>query len=575
MNEETRKCHNHSQDGAGCQKEFTIELDDFSFYEKIKVPPPTFCPECRSVRRMANTNERVLYKRKCDLTGVPIFSMYPEDAPFPVYETSTWYSDQWDPFQYGMDYDFSKPFFEQFLELRNRVPQASLVRQGFSTNSEYTHRVTDMKNSYMVFRMTRGSDSMYSYIGKDLVDSSDCFATSACELCYECTDCNRCYKTRFSQECIDSRESMFLYACRNCSNCVGCVNLINKEYHIFNEPYSKEKYLEKLKELKLNTSSGLEKMEKEFTEFRKKFPQRAIMSTKSNKVSGNWFTNCENVKNSYWCIDLKDCRYVYFCFSAEDCMDYFQWGNSSELIYESENCGINSSRIYFCTQCWTGAHDLFYCDSCPSSGNCFGCIGLKKGEYSILNKKYSKEEYEKILPKIIQHMHDMPYADKRGIQYKFGEHFPNKLSLSAYNETAAVDFYPLTKENAISMGYRWKDREKKNHQTTLKGQNLPETIAEVDDSILNEIIECQEKDQAYSVGAYRITQNELAFYRRMDLPLPRVCFDVRHTRRLQKRPLLHTIKRLCTKCNLEIETVYTAESAPIIYCEKCYQQEIY
>ena len=568
MKSEIKNCQN-------CKKDFVIESEDFGFYEKIQVPPPTFCPECRLIRRMAGTNERVLYKRKCDLSGQSIFSMYEEGTLFPVYETAKWYSDEWDPHQYGMDYDFSKSFFEQFLELRNKVPKMSLVRQGFSINSEYTHRVTDMKNSYMVFRMTRSTNSFYSYIGKDIVDSSDCFAISQCELCYECIDCIKCFKTKFSQDSTECRDSMFLYACRNCSDCVGCVNLVNKEYCIWNMQYSKEEYLEKLKELKLNTSSGIEKMEKEFNEFRKKFPQKAVITLKSNKISGNWFTNCENVKNSFWCINVKDVKYAHFIYDAQDCMDYFQWGNSSELIYESENCGLNSSRLSFCTQCWTGAHDLYYCDSCPSSSYCFGCIGLKKGEYSILNKKYSKEEYEELVPKIVKHMKEMPYIDRRGIEYRFGEHFPDEVSAFAYNETAAVDFFPLTKEEALKGGYRWKDKEKKNYNTTKESVDLPETIAEVDDSILNEVIACAEKDSQYSVGAFRITKNELSFYRRMDLPIPRVCFDIRHKRRLEKRAPLRTVKRNCSKCNVDLETVYDEQFSPIIYCEKCYQQEVY
>ena len=172
-------------------------------------------------------------------------------------------------------------------------------------------------------------------------------------------------------------------------------------------------------------------------------------------------------------------------------------------------------------------------------------------------------------------MKETPYVDARGIEYKFGEHFPDELSAFAYNETAAIDFYPLSKEEALKRGYKWKDKEKKNYTTTKTGSELPETISEVDDSILNEVIECADKDKPYSVGAYRITQNELFFYRRMDLPLPRVCFDVRHTRRLQKRPPLHTIKRTCSKCEIEVETVYDENYAPVIYCEKCYQQEVY
>ena len=40
---------------------------------------------------------------------------------------------------------------------------------------------------------------------------------------------------------------------------------------------------------------------------------------------------------------------------------------------------------------------LEYCDSCQNSQNLLGCISVKKGEYMIFNKKYSKE-------KIIEHM---------------------------------------------------------------------------------------------------------------------------------------------------------------------------
>jgi formylmethanofuran dehydrogenase subunit E len=97
----------------------------------------------------------------------------------------------------------------------------------------------------------------------------------------------------------------------------------------------------------------------------------------------------------------------------------------------------------------------------------------------------------------------------------------------------------------------------------------------VDGSILKEVIECAEKGNPNSVGAFRITENELSFYRRMNLPLPRVCFDIRHIRRMDKRPPLKIIKRNCSKCSLEVETIYDENYAPIIYCEKCYQKEVY
>ncbi len=552
-----------------------IETEDFDFYEKIKVPPPTFCPECRRVRRFAQTNETVLYKRKCDLSGKDIFSMYPSDAPFPVYETDVWYSDQWDPYQYGLDFDENRPFFDQFFELQNKVPRMSLVRQGLAVNSPYAHRVTDPKNSYMTFRASYPENCLFVYnsnYSKDCTDSNWIFNS---ELCYECVNVQNCYNVKFSQEVKDCRDSSFLYACRNCSDCTACVNLVNQKYCIFNERYSKEEYFKKLAELRINSHSGISEMAEKLNVFRKKFPQRAIVSVKSEDVSGNWFAGCKNVHQSFDCINVKDGKHLFMVFSAEDCMDYYEWGNKAEQIYESVNCGLNIARLYFCNQCWMGATDLYYCNTCPGARNCFGCVGLKKGEYSILNKKYSKEEYEILKEKIIKQMQEMPFKDKRGISYSFGEFFPEMFSDFAYNETIANVFFPLSKDEALSRGYKWKDKEKKNYQATLKPSDLPETIGEVKDSILNEVIECEEKDDPNSVGAFRITQNELNFYRKIDSPLPRACFDIRHLRRMNKRPKLKFLRRNCSKCSSEVETIYDKDYAPIIYCEKCYQQEVY
>ena len=78
MNSETKNCQN-------CKKYFIIEPDDFAFYEKIDVPPPTFCVECREQRRIAFRNERALYKRKCELCGKEVVSRVSPDKKYPMY----------------------------------------------------------------------------------------------------------------------------------------------------------------------------------------------------------------------------------------------------------------------------------------------------------------------------------------------------------------------------------------------------------------------------------------------------------------------------------------------------------
>ena len=110
---ENRECYN-------CKARFIIEPDDFSFYEKIKVPPPTWCPECQFIRRTAFRNQNTLHKRTSNTPGKEgekLISIYSEDRNVTVYSREYWWGDAWDPYNYGRDVDFSRPFFEQMKEL--------------------------------------------------------------------------------------------------------------------------------------------------------------------------------------------------------------------------------------------------------------------------------------------------------------------------------------------------------------------------------------------------------------------------------------------------------------------------
>ena len=104
MQQETKQCQN-------CKKDFIIEPEDFDFYVKIKVPAPTFCPDCRMQRRFAWRNERVLHRNVCAKTGKKIITGFAPDSGLNVYDREIWWSDSWDPMIYGVDYDFQKPFF--------------------------------------------------------------------------------------------------------------------------------------------------------------------------------------------------------------------------------------------------------------------------------------------------------------------------------------------------------------------------------------------------------------------------------------------------------------------------------
>src|SRR3989344_1653193 len=102
MKSET-KIHSTSSVQAcqNCKNDFVIEPDDFGFYEKIKVPPPTFCYLCRAQRRMTFRNERRLLKVKNYFTGEDIFSTHPERGGRKVITREEWFGDSWDAMEYG------------------------------------------------------------------------------------------------------------------------------------------------------------------------------------------------------------------------------------------------------------------------------------------------------------------------------------------------------------------------------------------------------------------------------------------------------------------------------------------
>jgi hypothetical protein len=209
---------------------------------------------------------------------------------------------------------------------------------------------------------------------------------------------------------------------------------------------------------------------------------------------------------------------------------------------------------------------------------------LRDNQYCILNKQYTKEEYEALLPKVIAHMNEMPYVDKQGREYRFGEFFPMDLCPFAYNETPAQDFFPKTKEQALSQGFTWRDKEKSMYTVTLKNAEIPDNIADVSDAILNEIIECGDSDKEYSPGAFRIIPTELALYRKLGIPLPRKSPNVRYYDQMAFNNPFTLYRRQCMCdrnshghegiCPNMFETTYAVNRPEIVYCEQCYQKEV-
>ena len=560
---ETKICQN-------CRAEFIIESDDFAFYEKIKVPPPTFCPECRMQRRLSWRNDFVFYNRQCDLCQRKIISIYSPDNPQVIYCNTCWWSDKWDPKKYARDFDFSKFFFEQFAEFRQKVPALALVNDNGtgSVNSEYTQNVQYSKNCYMCMVAWKLENCMYFSYGADVKDAMDSMGIfSPSQGIYENMYSGKCFNSRYAYNSFALVNCSFCYDCYSCQYCFQCSGLRSKKYCVKNKQYGKEEYEKIIAGYKLDTFSGTERALREFEDFLLSQPHKFAH-----------LHNCVNCLGTNL-IDSKNAKYVFHTRRSEN-SKYMENGDTEKDSYdlsvggELSECyeGLtpdHSNRALFANYVWKSV-DALYSDFCMSSQNLFGCVGLKFGEYSIFNKQYSKEEYFKLKEKIIEHMKQAG---------EWGEFFPMQFSPFAYNESMAQISSSLTKEEALAKGLRWQDNiQKTRGKTTFL--EIPESIFDVQDSILNEILEC-----ILCRRNYKIVPDELTFYRKWKIPIPRKCFFCRLARRFKLRGPSKLWHRKCMceknhlhhegKCPNEFETNYAPERPEIVYCEECYQQEVY
>ncbi|MFA5750680.1 MAG: hypothetical protein WC898_00090 [Candidatus Paceibacterota bacterium] len=365
-----------------------------------------------------------------------------------------------------------------------------------------------------------------------------------------------------------------------------CSNLRNKKYCIRNKKYEREEYIEEIIKLNLSSSDSIDDCKKEFEEMKANVSiHKFTHIVKSIDSDGDYISNSKNVHNCFLVQgeNLKNCWRT--SGGIKDCFDV-SGSIRNELIYESSVAADNSymSKFYTHSKYLNNCHYLYLCSN---SSNLFGCIGLKNKQYCILNKQYTKEEYEELVPKIIKHMNDMPYIDSKGRIYKYGEFFPPELSPFCYNETIAQEYFPLTKEEAIKQGYRWKEKEPRNYQIDINNGDIPDDINDVDESIIGKVIECKNKgnEQTGCTEAFKIIPDEYQFYKRMNLPIPRFCPNCRHYNRLKQRNPMKLWHRQCMceneshghkgRCKKEFETSYAPDRPEIVYCEGCYNKEVY
>jgi hypothetical protein len=428
-------------------------------------------------------------------------------------------------------------------------------------NSDYNNCTAYLKNCYLISESDYAEDCEYSNLlkkSKDVVDTSICYDG---ERCYECVDTAGCRRLLYSQECQNCADSWCLYDCQSCSDCIGCINQRHKRYMIWNTQYTKEEFEAHKKAFRLDTHSGVQKLLAQAEAFFRAQPHRAVQGERSEQSSGDHVYDSKNAADCFDVKDCEDCRHcVRLSLGCKSCMDYNSWGDKAELVYQSSSCGDHVYSIRFCSNC-IHVRDTDYSYECMNSGDLFGCVGLRKNRYCILNKQYTKEEYAALKAKLVAHMKETG---------EWGEFFPMDLCAFAYNEAFVMDLFPLEKDDVLAKGWRWYEP-KETAQTYMGAETpLPDSIDDVADDVTKQIRLCEKTGKAY-----KIIPQELTFHRDMRIPLPRLCPDRRHRERQAKRNPYKIWQRACSQCRKDTPTSFAPDRPEPIVCPECYLTLIY
>ncbi len=569
-----------------CGTSFEFTDKDLDFYNKvspifdgnkINIPNPTLCHECRQQRRLTWINQRKLYRWVCASSGKPILSLYSPKSWYKIYDYNIRRSDQWDALDFGQDFDFSKTFAEQFDTLMKNTPHPNLFIIN-SENCEFNNSIVDSKNSYMCFGNNDLENTHYVSDSMKTTNSNDIWWSGNIENSYECSSCGNMYKCFYCYSSANCSNSFFLQNCDGCQDCIMCFGLQNTKYYIKNKQYSPEEYAKKKEELNLWDYNNLQAKIKEFQIFLSEQPHQFATIVNSENCSWDYIFDCINCENCFNVVEVKEAKNLYEWGRISNVQDSTFVYDSEWLILECNGVFDGSFHVLFSEYIYGSSRNIMYSSNLYTCKNCFWCVGLRNKEYCILNKQYSKDDYEKLVSKIIEHMQTT---------WEWGEFFPSAISCFAYNETPAQEYYPLKGNNwteDISIidnnwfKYKWLNKDYPvnipPNMPTIAGSEIISNIRDLNETtekqLLNSAIICEKTKKPF-----RFTKSELEFYKKHNIALPRKSPEARHIERMKLRNPRKIYNRNCDKCGINIKSTFSPTRPERILCKDCYLKEIY
>ena len=100
---------------------------------------------------------------------------------------------------------------------------------------------------------------------------------------------------------------------------------------------------------------------------------------------------CEGCRRCVSCMFCTDCEECYRCTHSSGCK------GSTHLTHCTDCTGCHDCAYCVSSESCTRSNYLALCRSCSECSYCFGCVGLAKQDFHILNVKYTRSEYFRIV----------------------------------------------------------------------------------------------------------------------------------------------------------------------------------
>jgi len=412
-----------------------------------------------------------------------------------------------------LDYDFNLSLFENYEKLFLQTDIFNVIDHWGAENSDYADMVYNSKNAYLSTVVISNCENvLYSISTKDnCTNVFNSIATwSNSENIYFCSGILNSFNIFYSRFINNCNNIWFSTNLVWCSECINCNNLDNQKYCINNEKLEKAEYLLKKEEIlknKLNFEKNYLNLDKKWDNINSKNTTWSSMFSSENVE--NWYfwyyvKDSKNVMFTGW-VDWDHNMYDVFTAGSPTAHDFYwvMWANW-ENLYCCKNITLSSNLFY-----------SYWCDNCS---NLIWCIWLKNKNYCILNKQYSKEDWEKLASKIFKTMEK---------DWTLWEFFPASLNPFYFNDTVAGLIWWFKKEEIIKEGFMWRDEKIK---VDIPDESIVVDIEELNKyewfdenwnwQLNSEILKKVIKDKSWDY--YKIVKMEYDFLQKHWLPLPRL-----------------------------------------------------